>query len=538
MPSDTPDPSHLPAIPALSVSPLADLRLTTGISPPLALGDLGSLGRFRVLSSLGTGGMGIVLLCKDTTSVGDSPSLIAAKVLRLELRDNPTARHRFLTEARHMSRLVHPHIVPVEGIFPDHDPVFYTMPYYAKGSLGRAFCHGSPLPAPRIHAIALAVASALQHAHDRGIIHRDLKPANILLTETDQAVVCDFGLVRTVFNDTLVDPSRSVHEGSAPYMSPALANGQAEDTRCDIYAFGATLYELLTTQPPYDGISPAEILTKIRTGPPTPILELQPAAHPGLAAVAERCMAREHRDRYASMADVLTDLDRIDPLKPHPISTRAHLHFRTRLRQPRIAVPLALLLISLFLTAYFVFRPPAHRAYLGKPQEISYVEASHFDTGPAGVDYHDLDPQNFGSSTLRDTGVDLWIDPANPTQPPRVGRTMNGEWLAYSVFVPDDEPRYFYIHTVGTGPDGEIRVDIDGETVVPALAIPDPKREMTHQRTYHNQPIRLKPGIRRVVLHVTRTTLEVIPNRGSLMDIRLFGFERGRNRAEPTTQPR
>ncbi len=114
-----------------------------------------------------------------------------------------------------------------------------------------------------------------------------------------------------MFNDTIVDVEREQFEGTAPYMSPGVAAGNAEDTRCDIYAFGALLYEMLTGEPPYAGRSTHEIRQQILAGPPKPIQARNPAADAGLTAVAEGAMARELRDRYADMADVLADLERI-----------------------------------------------------------------------------------------------------------------------------------------------------------------------------------------------------------------------------------
>ena len=100
-------------------------------------------------------------------------------------------------------------------------------------------------------------------------------------------------------------------EGTAPYMSPGVAAGDAEDTRCDIYAFGALLYEMLTGDPPYAGRALQDIRRQILAGPPKPIQERNPEADAGLRAVAEGAMARELRDRYADMGDVLADLQRI-----------------------------------------------------------------------------------------------------------------------------------------------------------------------------------------------------------------------------------
>ena len=135
---------------------------------------------------------------------------------------------------------------------------YYVMRYIEQGSLGRRMAHAL-LPAEEITRILLQIAEPLDHAHNRGIIHRDLKPANILVDREGNAFLSDFGLVRTVFNDTLAGGEHGHREGTVAYMSPAVAAGKAEDTRCDIYSFGAVLYELLTGQPPYRGESAEQV---------------------------------------------------------------------------------------------------------------------------------------------------------------------------------------------------------------------------------------------------------------------------------------
>jgi formylglycine-generating enzyme required for sulfatase activity len=185
------------------------------------------------------------------------------------------------------------------------------MPYVERGSLAQLLKAREPLPAEQTVQIGLDVARALVEAHARGIIHRDLKPANVLLGDDGIARVTDFGLARTVFNDVFVDPGQRPGEGTAPYMSPAVARGEAEDTRCDIYGLGALLYEMLTGRPPYEGASTQEILDRLVAGPPVPIREINPSASRQLTRVAEGAMGRDLRQRYSTMKDVVDDLERV-----------------------------------------------------------------------------------------------------------------------------------------------------------------------------------------------------------------------------------
>ncbi len=308
--ADQPPTPH-PEAARFPVSQFADSLhqcLSPGVlAAPTRPGMVGRLDRYEVLRPLGRGSMGVVLLARDPAS----PALVALKVLRAELVGNAVAVQRFLAEARHLRQLPHAGIVPVLAVGEHAGAPWFAMPYFERGSLATLLENARPLSREQTLAIAGRVAEALAHAHRRGIIHRDLKPANILIGADGAPRVSDFGLARTVFNDALMHPEHGHCEGTAPYMSPAVARGEAEDTRCDIYSFGAVLYEMLTGRAPYQGPDSAAILAQIRTGPPPPIRTLNPKADEGQARIAEDAMARELRDRYAHMADVVQDLDRV-----------------------------------------------------------------------------------------------------------------------------------------------------------------------------------------------------------------------------------
>src|ERR1035437_7573947 len=287
--------------------PIAELIAQRMLSPPSRPGLLAILDQFEILRILGGGGMGVVLLARDSHTGRE----VAIKLIKSDLVTNQNVVHRFLKEAGHLKRLRHTNVVPVQEISDRVEGPYFVMPYFEKGSLANRMKPGQPLDPESILDLAAQVAEGLSFAHRSGIIHRDLKPANILLAADGQACLADFGLARTLFNDTIVDVGSRQLEGTTPYMSPAVAAGDAEDTRCDIYSFGALLYEMLTGQPPYKGRGTKEILDQIIAGPPKPITSLNSNAERGLVAVAEGCMARELRDRYADMRDVLKDLQRI-----------------------------------------------------------------------------------------------------------------------------------------------------------------------------------------------------------------------------------
>ena len=312
-------------VPAHSMPPVSsgthgqgDQLLQSGMMlPPQAPGILGVIGKYQVIKILGEGGMGQVLLAREPVT----DSMVAIKLIKPEYIHKEWAVHRFLTEARHMFRMSHPSIIRVLDVSDRPEGPYFVMPFMAGGSLAGKIKPGEQLSGETILPVARAVAEALQHAHGRGITHRDLKPANILLDADGHAHLADFGLLRTFFNDSVVDTSQPQIEGTVPYMSPAVAAGKAEDTRCDIYAFGCLLYEMLTSRPPYQAPTVDAMLKQIQDGPPPPIRQLNPHAHVTLTAIAEHAMARELRDRYASMADVVADLERVAqghaPVGPH-----------------------------------------------------------------------------------------------------------------------------------------------------------------------------------------------------------------------------
>jgi sugar lactone lactonase YvrE len=346
------------------MGPVAEMIQQRLLSPPGRPGMLATLDHFEVQRLIGAGGMGMVLLARDVQGGRE----VAIKLIRSELVGNQQLVHRFLKEAGHLKRLRHTNIVPVTEISERAEGPYFVMPYFEKGSLAGQIKPGQPLPTARIFEIAMALAEGLGFAHRSGIIHRDLKPANILMGANGEVCIGDFGLARTVFNDTIVDVETRNLEGTAPYMSPAVAAGTAEDTRCDIYSFGAVLYEMLTGEPPYQGRGTKEILDQILAGPPRPITSLNPEADRGLVAVAETAMARELRDRYAEMRDVLSDLQRLKQGKP-PTGGRS-----ARVRPRALAVEIAACVLGVILLGWMLIRQ--HAASRAKPAPAAVIQPS------------------------------------------------------------------------------------------------------------------------------------------------------------------
>ena len=347
--------------------PIAELVGHGLLSPPSRPGLLATLDHYEVQRVLGGGGMGVVVLARDA----QTGKQVAIKMVRPELLANSQIVHRFLREAGHLQRLKHANVIEVLDLKDREQGPYFVMPYFEEGSLARRIRPGQPVEAGIILGIAIQICEALQFAHRRGIIHRDLKPANILLTADGKACLADFGLARTVFNDSLIEADRQECEGTAPYMSPGTAAGNAEDTRCDIYAFGALLYEMLTGEPPYKGRMAKEIRDLILAGPPRAIREVNPNADASLAMVAEGAMGRELRDRYADVADVLADLRRIEqgkaPVGPHGAARGVRENLQWAQRLP-VLVGVPLCLAALGIAGWLLWR--SEKPKMAKTQPV------------------------------------------------------------------------------------------------------------------------------------------------------------------------
>jgi sugar lactone lactonase YvrE len=364
------NPPPLPPPVSTFAGPVAELIAQQMLAPPARPGVLAALDHYEILRVLGGGGMGIVLLARDSQTGRD----VAVKMVRSELVTNQQVIHRFLKEAGHLKRLRHTNIVPVQEVSDRPEGPYFVMPYFEKGSLAGRIKPGTPLHPEIILDLATQVAEGLAFAHRSGIIHRDLKPANLLMSADGQVCLGDFGLARTMFNDTIVEVESRHWEGTAPYMSPAVAAGNAEDTRCDIYSFGALLYEMLTGLPPYQGRGTKEILDQILAGPPKPILSLNPSADRGLVAVAETAMARELRDRYAEMRDVLTDLQRIKQGQAPGNGRKVRSGWRISL-----IIEVAACVVGVVLLGWMFLR---ERTEVVKPPPISPPPATQVQTAP------------------------------------------------------------------------------------------------------------------------------------------------------------
>lgn len=230
------------------------------------------LGQFRIDEAIGAGGMGTVYRARQTTLGRD----VAIKILHPELTNNSDAARRFQREAKVATSLEHPNLVRVFlfGELPDQGHNLYLVMEYLDGySLGELLEKQAPLPLPRALHIATQICDAVGAAHDQGIVHRDVKPENVMVVQRrgdpDFVKVLDFGIARLLWDEQSAMTQSGVIFGTARYISPEGAAGEATDARSDVYGIGVLIYQLLTGRTPFDASTPVSMLMKhIHETPP------------------------------------------------------------------------------------------------------------------------------------------------------------------------------------------------------------------------------------------------------------------------------
>jgi hypothetical protein len=263
-------------------------------------------GKYAVLAPLGVGGMGQVFLAEHIVMRRRS----AIKVLPARLTSDPAAVERFNREARAIAALDHPNIVRAYDIDNADDLHFLVMEYVDGVSLHELVGSRGPVePAAAANYIAQA-ARGLQHAHEAGWVHRDVKPANLLLDRAGTVKVLDLGLARLLADESAPLTGRLDALGTADYLAPEQgSDSHGVDIRADIYSLGATLYFLLTGNPPFTDGTPSQKVLCHQTRPPRPIRDLRPDVPAKLAAVLHRMLAKDPAGRYAEPAAVAAALE-------------------------------------------------------------------------------------------------------------------------------------------------------------------------------------------------------------------------------------
>ncbi|MET0283983.1 MAG: serine/threonine-protein kinase, partial [Polyangiales bacterium] len=267
-------------------------------------------GRYRILSVLGSGGMGVVYKVEHT-QIG---KLMAMKVLSGRLARNDMLRKRFQREAQAASKLSHPNTVQIFD-FGESDQLAYLVMEFLPGhDLASAIAHG-PIGFSRVAAIAAQVAASVGEAHDAGIVHRDIKPENVMILDAGEerefVKVLDFGIAKVRgAEERLTGMGELI--GTPYYMAPEQIRGEAVDQRADLYALGGLMYKCLTGEPPFEGQNPQALVTAHLHDPHVPMRKRAPRL--GIPDEAERIVGKllqkDPAHRYQSMGALRDDLMR------------------------------------------------------------------------------------------------------------------------------------------------------------------------------------------------------------------------------------
>ena len=269
--------------------------------------------RYRLLESLGKGGMGEVFLADDT-QLGRK---VAIKFLAEALEADETARERLHREARSAAALDHPYICKIHELVVIGGRRGIVMEHVTGETL-QARLRRAPLSPKEALEIAGEVAEALDEAHQHRVVHRDLKPSNVMLTTQGHVKVMDFGLAKQVRVETpsdeqstgsLTDPG--VRVGTPGYMAPEQLLGGQVDERSDLFAFGIVLYELLAGVHPFTRASPSGTMKAILQETPAPIAQYATDAPESARVTLDRLLAKEPHQRYQSFGDLRTDLGQL-----------------------------------------------------------------------------------------------------------------------------------------------------------------------------------------------------------------------------------
>lgn len=258
--------------------------------------------RYRIVRSLGEGGMANVYLAYDTVLDRN----VSVKLLRLDLRDDPSTKRRFHREALAATQLNDPHIVGILDVGEEHGLQYMVMQYVQGTDLKAYIKQHFPIPLPQVVDIMEQVLSAVETAHAHGIIHRDLKPQNILIDENKNVKITDFGIAVAASENALTQTNTLL--GSVHYLSPEQARGSIATKQSDIYSLGIILYELLTGKVPFEGENAVSIAIKhFKEEIPSVRSENHDIPQP-LENVILRATAKDPADRYTSVKTMAADL--------------------------------------------------------------------------------------------------------------------------------------------------------------------------------------------------------------------------------------
>jgi serine/threonine-protein kinase len=297
-------------------------------------------GRYALGEMIGTGGMADVFIGDDTRL----NRKVAIKVLRRDLARDPSFVARFRKEALAAGGLNHSGIVSVYDSGEENYSPYIVMELITGESLRQLLQKGL-IPQVRALEIVEGILQALEYSHKEGIVHRDIKPGNIMITDSGDIKVMDFGIARATddIGATMTNTWNVV--GTAQYLSPEQATGEMADGRSDLYSLGCLMYELLTGRPPFTGDTPVSIAYQHVSSPITPASQVKPGLSTDIDRMLEVVLSKDPNNRYQDATAMLADLQRV--IKGEPVTTKIQKVFpRRKLISTMSAIVAGVVLVS------------------------------------------------------------------------------------------------------------------------------------------------------------------------------------------------
>lgn len=313
-----------------------------------------SFGDYELIEPIAKGGMGVVYKARQRKL----NRVVAIKMILAGQFADQTDVDRFYQEAEAAAALSHPNIVAIHEIGEVTGQHFFSMEYIDGDSLA-GLVRESPFTPQRAAKVVQTIAETMAFAHERGIVHRDLKPSNVLVDSHQRALITDFGLAKSVANQSQLTLSGAI-VGTPSYMPPEQARGDAASVGpcSDIYSTGAVLYELVTGRPPFRAATPFETVRQVMENEPLSPRLVNPSVPRDLETICLKCLQKDPAKRYATSQDLADELTRFlngEPIKARPVGRVERVwRWCQRNRSTAAAIGVSILLLLLAITTISV----------------------------------------------------------------------------------------------------------------------------------------------------------------------------------------
>ena len=424
------------------------------------------LAHYEILSALGRGGMGEVWRARD----GKLGREVAIKTLPDEYARDPERLARFEREARFLATLDHPNVAGIHGLEESGHTHFLVLELVEGQTLAERIHESAEPSTPRqTLELALQIALALEAAHEKGVVHRDLKPANIKVTPSGQVKVLDFGLAKALDAGAVAGGGPNVSNsptlsrtgtqqgtlmGTAAYMSPEQARGEAVDSRADIWAFGCVLFEALTGQRAFDGRTVSDILASVLKSEPD-WSRLPPDLDPRIRFLLERCLRKDARERCPRIAELRVEIEKVLSDRGTPFARPASVE-RVRSRSRILWVGAIVLTALVGLAAGRLLWPSGQSLPL---MRFAFTPTDPFQEVP-GIPVVAFAPD--GSRLAYSTLAGLYVRGIDEIGPVAVPGPKG--WIGTPTFSPDGGSIAYVNAPAAGGPFSIMRVPVGGGT--------------------------------------------------------------------------